>query len=66
LSATRASGPPAPAEFDAPPISRRPVSAQRAVVVLLCFVLGAGAALGIATRLGAFGARAVSQQGTTP
>jgi hypothetical protein len=32
--------------------------------VLLCFVLGAGAALGIATRLGAFGGRGT--QGTAP
>ncbi|HEY5373970.1 MAG TPA: serine/threonine-protein kinase [Polyangiaceae bacterium] len=31
-----------------------PSSARRALVVLLCFALGAGAALGIAARLGAF------------
>jgi serine/threonine-protein kinase len=63
---TRVSGAAPELMTDAPPRAapRRRVGAQRALVVLLCFVLGAGAALGIATRLGAFAAR--STPGTAP
>src|SRR5262249_8896963 len=58
---TRRSGPPAPdALGEVLPTSPQRSGAQRALVVLLCFVLGAGAALGIATRLGAFSAAARS------
>jgi len=37
--------------------SRLPAPGRRTLVVLLCFLLGAGTALGIATRLGAFSQR---------
>jgi serine/threonine-protein kinase len=50
----RANAPERAALSERPP---RPAAGatRRALVVLLCFVLGAGAALGIATKLGAFG-----------
>jgi serine/threonine-protein kinase len=38
----------------ASPVPRAPSAARRALFVLLCFAIGAGAALGIATKLGAF------------
>ena len=37
--------------------NRLPAPDRRTLVVLLCFLLGAGTALGIATRLGAFNLR---------
>jgi serine/threonine protein kinase len=48
---TGAREPPAPAERAAQPVAG---ATRRALFVLLCFALGAGAALGIATKLGAF------------
>lgn len=69
LSAREATAPPEaqpvpPAAPSASARTRAPMALgapRRALFVLLCFVLGAGAALGIATKLGAFADRSSAQ-----
>jgi serine/threonine protein kinase len=68
LMAPNAAAP--PLSVSKPVFASKPTGAtRRALFVLLCFVLGAGAALGIATKLGAFGEKSgvpAPSRGTAP